>query len=443
MTPTDPALEALNRTLLLSRSLFAPTTPDDSVIARHLMKLRACIVADHANIRTRAAQAMVSALVGMLAGYGCSLRFVLPEVPLAGPQPPLTGEEFRSALLAYAQDCSPAITASVASVASEGDFIFVIGDTHWSGPRGETWRLSAEDWSGRLDAVETHVARADCVVPFGSLASACLAAVEPFKAAMRGIASELGGATDIDFVRRVQTAKFSWSIAPTLPGMIQLGNVDLISAGAIGQAFVHALARVPGVSASIRVFDDQTLEVSNLNRYALARLSQVGEFKVDVIASAATDSLRVIPIRERLSTANFENYLPLAPNVVVGVDDVPSRWDIQRQSPLWLGVGSSAGFLTVTSDHWRGVACAGCAHPFDDGVRLPIPTASFVSYWPGLLLAARAVQRAVGSEPPLREQQVNLTALLLDSPTAVWMHEVMARSDCPVGCEASRAMRSN
>src|SRR2546427_44705 len=87
---------------------------------------------------------------------------------------------------------------------------------------------------------------------------------------------------------------------------------------------------------------------------------------------------------------------PFAPAVLVGVDDIPSRWEVQAARPLWLGVGATTHYSAMASYHVPGLGCARCLHPKDEPGGGLIPTVSFVSHWAGLWLASLFALERIG-----------------------------------------------
>jgi len=139
-------------------------------------------------------------------------------------------------------------------------------------------------------------------------------------------------------------------------------------------------------------------------------------------------------LAEAYSAETCDLILPFAPCVLVGTDDIPARWAVQRAWPAWLGVGATSHFLTVTSSHAPGQPCAGCLHPYDDPDTSLIPTVSFASYWAGLLLAIRLLRHHLGQRQAGIEQRIDCTPLRLDQPFAYWEMPVARRQNCPVRC---------
>ncbi len=72
------------------------------------------------------------------------------------------------------------------------------------------------------------------------------------------------------------------STGPTSGELVDIGDVHLIGAGAIGQATAYALARL-NVAGRIQVIDPETVTLSNLQRYLLTDANSVGAVKVNLV----------------------------------------------------------------------------------------------------------------------------------------------------------------
>jgi hypothetical protein len=266
--------------------------------------------------------------------------------------------------------------------------------------------------------------------PIGGLAAGALAAGEAFKAAMRSLRdyARTPGVFDDLFAPSVGA---NIDLAPPgSPQIAALPDFDLVSGGAIANAALYALLRLPGVRGRGRVLDHDRSGLSNLNRNALLRRSALDEFKVDDLARyGGTLAITPAPVR-------FEDGMALGQTVLVGVDDIPSRWRAQGTGPAWLGVGGTDRFTVQVSEHRPGEACAGCLHPAardDDG---PIPTVAFVSFWSGLLLAVRLLRMIPGGPGPAGEQQRLFTTLRPES-WAYTAYPIAPNPGCPVECSAA------
>lgn len=103
-------------------------------------------------------------------------------------------------------------------------------------------------------------------------------------------------------------------------------RVAVIGAGGLGSPAVLALAAA-GVGELI-VVDDDVVEISNLQRQVLHRVSDAGHPKVDGAVRAAADlspQTRVRPVRERLTAGNTARLLADAHVVIDGTDTFETR----------------------------------------------------------------------------------------------------------------------
>jgi len=432
------ALQALARTILLARDFIpAELNVSDQLILQHLRATKVCIVADLPNLSTRSGQAAFSLLAYLVLAQGHQLQLHCPEVPLIGLQPPVRGDALRRGILELATDLIPDGSARVVDSRDQADLIFAFGDSAVEASHGVTLRLTGDEWSGAMLPAEEGAMRLVVDFPLGALASACIAAVEPFKVALRrllGIAAPGQSYRELEAVSRASLTLGTGAVGDSL---IDLGQIDFVSGGAITNAALNALLRVSGLRGHGRVIEPELLDASNLNRYSLARLSNLENPKTQVLAGWATPGFSLEQLPFRLDERTMSQVAPFAKTVVVGVDDIPTRWLVQEQWPDWLCVGSTSHFLTLTSEHEQDDACAGCLHPTDDGVQATIPTVSFVSYLAGLQCAARVLRRALGHARPREQQAIALFPLRLDGEHSLWAYAVPPNRACPVRCPAS------
>src|SRR6266487_3714115 len=156
------------------------------------------------------------------------------------------------------------------------------------------------------------------------------------------------------------------STMPSQMASDPLGMLDFVSGGAIAHATLYTLLHLPEVTAAIRVIEPERYDLSNLNRYMLLRCSECELRKIDTLSSWRRPGVTLAGVAQAYTEATSEHLQPFAPQVIVGTDDIPARWAVQRACPAWLGVGATSHFFTVTSSHTAGQACAGCLHPEDD-----------------------------------------------------------------------------
>jgi ThiF family len=422
--------EALSRTALLIDLDVFDGIADRRLIVDGLRATTARIIVNRDNVACAAGQTALVTLYAQLAMTGLQIDLDAPTVALAAPQPPLRGADLVSSLLDYAADLLPGGSSRPSAVP---DVVFLLGNT--PGPDGSV-RVSGGPWTafaGPRSPVQAW--RGDN--PVGAVAAAAAAAAEGVRAAIPNIAERLG---------RQAPREQRWQQLPNRQVSLDLeryrvdhpvapGEVDLVSGGAITNAALYTLLRVPRLSASMRVIEHDRLTLSNLNRYALARRSMLTVWKAQALASFATDRLQIIGYRAALDDDTAEALHPLAPRLLVGVDHIPSRWAAQRHAALsWVCVGSTSHDYVLVSAHPPGTACAGCVHPRDDpDFTGDIPTISFVSLWAGLAQALELMVSAAG-RGPMSARSTHIWPLGLENPRGIHPFPQHATTDCPVGC---------
>ena len=183
--------------------------------------------------------------------------------------------------------------------------------------------------------------------------------------------------------------------------------------------------------------NQKSSDETNLNRYALLRRSDVPASKIGQLeqtaGSGSLGGIYVSGSAVRYDAATVNLFYPLAPRVLVGTDDISTRWLVQRQWPKWLGVGATTHFDAMASAHRPSDdGCAGCAHPRDDANNALIPTAAVISHWAGLILAAYVAREASGAGAAPNEQMTYCAPLRIGLRSGVWRTPVRRHPACPV-----------
>jgi hypothetical protein len=432
--------EALARTSQLINSDFFDDRADEPRITEEFRRTVVSIVADAANVATPAGQTAVTALVACNAMMGFDVDLALPDVPLVSSQPPLVGPTLVSALSGYVSDLIPG--AGVIAGLSRPDVTYVIGDTTTPATDPAAIRVAGDDWRALVSlASVSSGTRWNGTWPIGPIAAAAAASAEGLRLILPRVAANLGLPLPH---RRYHFEPRPIALDLALPGLrtdrrVDLGHVDFVSGGAITTAALYALLRVPDLRGSLHVIEEDVLDITNLNRYPLARRGRIGEYKAELLASFATGDLRIEPVLSRFTNEARASVLPFAPRVCVGVDDIPSRWRVQQEQPIWHCVGATSHLEMRLSTHVRGEPCAGCAHPTDDFVGT-IPTISWVSLWAGLLQARELLAAAAGISPSAPSYWC--WPFGLANRHGLVARPVAARIDCPVGCDAAADRRA-
>jgi hypothetical protein len=170
--------------------------------------------------------------------------------------------------------------------------------------------------------------------PIGALNASGLASAEVFKHVLRHL--PLADVYYEKFFAPIDAVTFGFdSEELVVPASIDLGPLTVVSAGAITQAALFTLYRLPGVRAFAEVYDDDVTGLSNINRNPLTLRSHVGQLKTHVLAASAPPGFEIKPVNRRFADGMIS---PIADRAIVGVDDIPSRWAVQRaQPPGWSG----------------------------------------------------------------------------------------------------------
>lgn len=425
--------KALDRTLLLMRDELQDAVSDDTLISA-LTETKVAVVADTANLASHSAQSAYVTAALLMARSGHRVHLLAPDIPLIGVQPPLPIGSMITGLLATSRDLLPGITFCNAIPVGEVDLVITLGDLLTPVRGRKMINLNASDWGGALVSPEKASRWRGGDWPLGGMVAAAMAATEAFKIAMRKLEryarnpammmEMFAPSTDVGF-----------ALAPAgTPVTSALGEFDCVSGGAITQSVLYTLTRVPGVRGHARVIEPDFADLTNLNRYMLLLHSHLGAQKAkDLEEMCAGTGLAIEPIPKRYELKAVEA-IGLREVALVGVDDIPSRWLVQRAKPVWLGLGATTHWSAMASFHVPGAGgCAECLHPDDDPTDAPIPTVAFVSFWAGLLTAAyflRHRRQELGTDT--QDQQIYVTPLRPENP--VWA-AVPLRAGCPT-CNA-------
>lgn len=430
-------LEYLSRTTLLCRDYVSDSLSDEQ-ICHCFQSIRALCVSDRRNLSSHAGQTSIITLVSLLNRMGIQVRLALADAALLFPQPPLSGGSVCEALVSSSGKLIPDATVTE-NDKSYPDLIFALGDSKVDNARVPCWHLSADDWGGTIaleDQAQPHCFTGEW--PIGPMVSAALAAGEAFKFVLRSMPLRNPAATD--FFKMCASCSCQFDTVPIPVPVVDFGKVDIISAGAISQATLFALMRLPRARLSGRIFDSDVTGPSNLNRNVLTLVEDIGSQKVGIAAERCRPKIQLEGVPRRFPGKSPE-FAKLAPRVVVGVDDIPSRWEVQRRTSAWLTVGGTSHFSISSSSHTPNEPCCGCLHPVDEsewGAVAVIPTVSFVSFWAGLVTALRLIRESIGMRCPPNRQHLWLTPLRMDLPLAAMWMRIAPSKNCPVRCAHAR-----
>lgn len=421
--------EALDRTLRLLRDEISENAPDEILVAA-LTETTVALVADEKNLATHSAQSAYATAAMLLARSGHHVWLAAPDVLLLGHQPPLGAGKLIEQLEDAGRDLLPGISFSIGRPQKVVDLAILFGDAVWSGQAIRSIRLNATSWRAHLSPAEIGGPWLANEWPIGGMGAAALGAAEAFKMALQRL-----GRAACDW------SWFAQHVAPATAARIELAprgtrqvsslnQLDFVSGGAITNCALYALLRLPDLSGSARIIEHDSITFSNLNRGMLFRRSHKGP-KAKILASYTSQQFKIMPAVSRFELRTYAELGRLADAVLVGVDDIPVRWDVQKAWPKWLGVGATTHYSAMASFHTPDLPCAGCMHPKNDDANGPIPTVAFVSFWAGLWLASFYLRHLAGNRRGDLEQHIYYPGL---RPEGLWRAPVQRRPDCPVGC---------
>jgi hypothetical protein len=233
-------------------------------------------------------------------------------------------EKLAHELSALARQINPAIEIAV----DQPSATIAVGVDAPAGP-GTVIYAGSDGWDGLVSTEHPcHVGATDN--PFGPGVAACLAIANVFRMVF------LGGDAHPDANLTLSVLDRAAGASPDQPPIdqVDLGEVVLVGAGAIGNATLWALARTRAIGR-LHIIDHEPVELSNLQRYVLATRDDVDAEKVELGARLLVGALRPIP--HPLTWAEFVDAQGYAwPRVLVALDSAAHRRAVQAALPKWI-----------------------------------------------------------------------------------------------------------
>ena len=421
--------EQLSRTCLLLQTDFGIADP--AILMRALFQPSILLVADRAVIATYAGQVAVSTAAMQCVRSGHSVYIDTSDAPLIGYQPPMSGSSFHEAIDSVADQLIDGVSIKIGKPLIPADIAFVFGGNFYANTAARrVISVGCTDWSGSICDAPRQARWTATHWPLGAMVAAALVAAEAFKISGRVLLplSDRAGEFSPAFAP-LRDAELHLCREDT-PHCSEIGNVDIVSAGAITNAALYALLRVPDISGSGRAFDRDVSDHSNRNRNALLLGESVGQPKVDLFASISRGFL-IEPVSRHFEENDLGS---IAERVIVGVDDIPTRWLLASAGAGWMGVGATTHFKAMSSVHYPLSGCAACLHPHDELQDSPIPTVAFSSFLAGLMVAAELLCDVVGPYQ-FASRQTFVESLY---PATIHRMNVPTIFDCPAQCAASQ-----
>lgn len=203
---------------------------------------------------------------------------IYPALAIAGTR---AASEMVSELHKLAQDINPKI--NVSTRIAQATRLLVLGSTmppNTTKATNATWYIGSDNWFVHLTR-DVPVGCGSSGNPLGAGAAACIGAANVFRSIF---ASELGADltdTQVKFSLLDMRTVGDGSANPDV-GTLDLPDVHLAGAGAIGHGFLWALARL-NWRGTLHVVDPETVTDSNLQRYVLALAQDRGKQKSSLV----------------------------------------------------------------------------------------------------------------------------------------------------------------
>lgn len=240
--------------------------------------------------------------------------------------------------------------------------IIVIGRTPPPFKKGVTpIYIGSDGWIAKLSRHNPVGSKASNN-PFGAGIAACLAAANIFRHVFTK--APLDDEIAISVLDLDPLAK-----DPLNPKLdhIDLGQVYLVGAGAIGNGFLWALSRYPVLSGRLEIVDYDNVDLFNIQRYVLTERKDDGFSKVKMAAHlfARNPNIQVNPIAKKWE--DFVSSLPedkwIFDSVVSALDTPGDRINLQASLPKWVvNAWTGVGDIGVSHHDFTNHACMACLY---------------------------------------------------------------------------------
>lgn len=280
------------------------------------------------------------------------LSRLYPNLAFQGPDGPLITQ-----LTSLALRINPKI--NVSSSALEADVTVSVGSTKVNSTNPVVY-AGSDGWVASLSS-SRPMSLGLSHNPFGAGAAAAFAAANVFRLIFQD--SLPSGQVDEELTFSVLScAPDDQGTGQDLAG-IDLGETHLAGVGAIGQAAVWALARVPDLQGALFLVDPDTVDLTNLQRYVLTERADVGRGKGELAHSFLQQPelrIRVSPLPWSAHACAMNWRLE---RVGVALDTAEDRIALQASLPRWVAnAWTQTGDLGISRHDFLHGACLACLY---------------------------------------------------------------------------------
>jgi molybdopterin/thiamine biosynthesis adenylyltransferase len=223
--------------------------------------------------------------------------------------------------------------------------------------------LGSDRWIAKI-STETPVGSRKSENPFGAGAAACIGMANVFRAVFSDRLERSALDENVTFsLLNFETGKKATN--GNLPASASIGLVQLVGVGAIGNAFVWALSHLREVEGELHLIDHEAIELTNLQRYVLARLDDENAVKVELAAKEFCGSkIRAMPFSLKWADYVAQIGHHRFDRVAVALDSAPDRVQVQGSLPRRIiNSWTQEGALGISRHAFDGdAACLACLY---------------------------------------------------------------------------------
>ena len=328
---------------------------DASLLAARLEKEVIGVVLDGSVHATLEAQAAIDLTLRLLAR-------LYPTLVIAGQAG--TKPAYVRQLAQLARDINPRV--DIHDDINKATKLLVFGNTRVAA-RGKAkqymWYVGSDNWVARLSK-GAPVGSGNSSNPLGAGAAACVAAANIFRAVF---AEEMGeAALDTELAVSLIDLR-STTVKTPNPALaeLELKDVHLVGAGAIGNGVLWALSRMP-CKGNLHVVDPEKVTDSNLQRYVMLTAADGDKGKASLAAQwlGPHKGLTVTP-----HPSDWAAHIAAIPDykvetVLSAVDSANARIQIQASLPrVIFNAWTQSGEAGLSRHHFLGpMACLACLY---------------------------------------------------------------------------------
>lgn len=344
-----------------TRFIEATVNADAAAVQDQLSRRRIVLQLDAAHAGSFPGQAVLFTVLNLLLrldAYCPIVDVALPSVPRHPLLRLLTGDTLEDGLTAFFAPFPAAKRLTIGPMIATpqlDDLQLLISPR----PTGTALSVWADGWIAYLNTPAPVGSWDENIV--GAAVAAGLATAEVFKRLIIDIPLRPG--VRIILTDQLVFSTFDYRLAaganPTLPAAINVDGVALIGVGGIGSAFVAAATSLPRLAGHLALVDEDTLDITNQNRFLVARPGDHGA-KVHLCREALAFHSDIAAHETWFE--EFSGRHPRLDLAVVGVDQDKVRREVQASLPrLILNAGTSdTASFRVTRHTYLDGACLSC-----------------------------------------------------------------------------------